>query len=142
MNTTKDLLEQLCQDADMGQSSVKQVMAFTDDPQLHATLDKHLRDYQRAYDKAGALLEHEGNEPKHSSPMTKLMAHVGAEMQTFTDRSPSKIADMVIQGSTMGVTTITKQLHQYDGSDPAVKDLAEKHVEMQQNHIEDLKSFL
>ena len=36
------------------------------------------------------------------------------------DNTTSKIAEMVIQGSTMGITKMTKVLHEYGGGNPEI----------------------
>lgn len=49
-------------------------------------------------------------------------------MKTMADHSTSKIAEMMIQGNTMGMgmTKSLKHLHDYHGKDERVRDLASK----------------
>ena len=58
------------------------------------------------------------------------------------DNSPSKIAEIIIQGSTMGITDMKKHMNEYQGVNYNVMELAEKHVETEQANIEEMKGFL
>lgn len=42
----------------------------------------------------------------------------------------------------MGVTEMTKQLNSYQGSDQAVRGLAERHIKTEQDNIEEMKKYL
>lgn len=137
-----DMLEIICQDADMGQAAVGHVINLTKDTSLRDELKKQRSDYQRSYAAAAALLQEKGCTPPSAKSFTKAMTYVSSELQTLADHSPSKIAELVIQGNTMGITAITKQLHQYDGSNHAITNLANEQIRMEQKNIDNLKGFL
>lgn len=136
------LLKLLCEDADMGRASIEHVMKKTEDKTLREVLERQHADYEKAYNNAAERLKKNGEEPTVSSPFTKLMAYLGTDMKTFADDSSSKIAELMIQGNTMGVTGMTKQIHEYDGENKDVLDMAHQQVKLQQEHIEALKKFL
>ena len=69
-------------------------------------------------------------------------SYVTSSMKTIKDHSPSKIADMMIQGSTMGITKMIKRINEYDGEDEQILDLARKQVKTEQANIEQMKKFL
>lgn len=142
MLNDSQMLEYLCQDADMGRSSAKHVLKLAKDEALSATIKEQLNDFEHAYDSAAQMLSQSGKEAPKSNPMAKAMASLNTEMQNFMDSSSSKIAEMMIQGNTMGITTITKQLHEYDGSNKQVAELSKKQIQMEQQNVEDLKKFL
>ena len=64
------------------------------------------------------------------------------KMKTMGDKSPSHIAEMMIQGNTMGVTKSLRVIHDYSMEDERVSDLANKLLETEQNNIEQMKPFL
>jgi hypothetical protein len=76
--------------------------------------------------------------------MTKFWATVGMKMNTLIDSSQSHIAQMMIEGSTMGVTDTTKVIHEYEGNPECrdVLDLARDIVKFEEQNIEDMKKFL
>lgn len=83
------------------------------------------------------------NEKLHDvSPVTKMMASSGIKMNTMLDKSPSHIAEMTIQGSTMGIITATEELNRHAGVEEPVRQLASEIVQFEQNNIERLKGYL
>ena len=55
--------------------------------------------------------------------------------------STSKIADSMIQGSTMGITKIIKHINEYNGDDRVLK-IADKLLKTEENNVEQLKKYL
>ena len=74
--------------------------------------------------------------------MAKTMSAMMTGMKTMEDRSTSHMAEMMVEGNTMGITKITKRLHEYDGGDQAVKELAEDLLKTEENNTEQMKRFL
>jgi hypothetical protein len=62
----------------------------------------------------------------------------------MSDASSSHLAEMVIEGSTMGITDTTKVINEYE-SDPECREaveLARKIVRFEQDNIEIMKKYL
>lgn len=74
--------------------------------------------------------------------MTEVMAWTGIQMNTMTDKSNSHIADMLIQGTTMGIIEGRKLLNQNPDIDQEVRQVLDTFVKMQENNVEKLKTFL
>ena len=76
--------------------------------------------------------------------MKKMATKVGMAMNTLTDSTESHLAQMMIEGATMGVTENTKLINDYESkgvSDEALK-LAKDSVKFMEETIETLKTFL
>jgi uncharacterized protein (DUF305 family) len=58
------------------------------------------------------------------------------------DHSATKIAEMMIQGSTMGVTKSLRTIRDCQLQDERVRDLANKLLKTEQANIEEMKQFL
>ena len=63
-------------------------------------------------------------------------------MKMAADPSPSKIAEMMIQGNTMGMVKSMRSLRDYQGKDPEVKQLAEKLLQTELHNIEEMKRYV
>ena len=74
--------------------------------------------------------------------MSKTMANVTGRMESMMDPTDSRLAEMVIKGSTMGITKLTKQLHDYQSEDQEVREFAENQIKREQSNIERMKPFL
>ena len=74
--------------------------------------------------------------------MQKAMGWMGVEMNTLTDKSNSKIAELMIQGTNMGIIEGVKLLNQNPDADKDVKETLNKFVKFQENTVEQLKKYL
>lgn len=142
MTNDKKMLELICQDADMGRDAVEHVLKLTEDDSLRSVLETQLSDYQNSYEAADRLLREKGGQAQSAPAFARMMTRISSDIKTLSDHSSSKIAELVIQGNTMGITTMSKHIHDYDGEDTGIVELAKKQVEMEQRNIEELKRFL
>ena len=79
---------------------------------------------------------------KEAPALSKMMAHMNINMKSMQDMPTSRLAEMVIQGGTMGVTELSRQIHDYAGEDKEVLDFARKQLKQEEKNIEELKKFL
>ena len=77
-----------------------------------------------------------------SGCLSKMMGNAMMKMKNMVDSSTSKLAEMVFQGSNMGITTLTKQINDYTGEDQEVKDFAEKQLHKEEQFAESMKKYL
>ena len=62
--------------------------------------------------------------------------------QLALDDSRSKIAEMMIQGTTMGIVKTIRHLNDYRGRDEAARGLGKRLLETQENNVERMKAYL
>ena len=76
--------------------------------------------------------------------MQKVGAKVGCAMNTLLDSSVSHIADMVLQGSTMGMSDTIKLIREYENTNASEASLAlaREMVSFEEQNIERLKAYL
>ncbi len=143
MINDEQMLKSICETADMGRESLRQVLEKTGDSTLKSALETQMSEYDKDYNLASEMLKRNGFKHLKASPITKTESQITVNLKTaFTQNRESQIAEMVIQGSSMGVVKITKGLNEYSGSNQDVKQLAEKHLQTEQNNIEEMKKFL
>ncbi len=58
------------------------------------------------------------------------------------NKNTSHIAEMMINGTTMGIIDMTKRLNELDDADAGAKKLAEDYIVNEQQNIENLKKHL
>ena len=71
-----------------------------------------------------------------------MMGWTGVKFNTLTDKSNSHIAEMMIQGGSMGIVECQKLLNHNPRADQEVKNILNDFMAMQQNDIEKMKKFL
>ena len=74
--------------------------------------------------------------------MQKAMSWMGVEMNTMMDKSNSKIAELMIQGTNMGIIEGVKLLNQNPDANDGVKNLLNEFIKFQENTVEQLKKYL
>lgn len=128
----------------MGSDSIEKLLDKVQDGQLKSAMMKQLNGYESFASKAKMMLSDNGEEAKEESPMTKFWATVGMKMNTMMDSSVSHIAEMMIEGSTMGITDTTKIINEYEGKEECrdAVTLARDIVKFEQGNIEVMKKYL
>ena len=63
-------------------------------------------------------------------------------MNTISDKSNSKIAEMMLQGTNMGIIEGVKLRNQYPDLDKPVQNILNEFGQFQQNNVEQLKKYL
>lgn len=137
-----ELLNQIHQNADMGRDSIRHIIKLSNDVDFLHTLNSQLEDYQQAYDESGHLLKELNAQAEDANPMAKTMSKVTSTIKSLVNPSTSKLAEMMIEGSTMGITNLTKQINAYGGSRQDVLNLAERQLHTEEKNVEEMKKYL
>ncbi len=142
--TTKKFLEQLYKNVKMGADSIVDIMPKVEDSELKLELTSELEMYEKFATDIKAELDELGTYPEEENVMIKTMSKMGLWFNTLTDTSKSHIADIMIQGATMGITDTTKLIREHENTDCSESALAiaRKTVKYEEETIERLKSFL
>lgn len=137
-----ELLNHIHQNADIAKDSIQNLLEITSDFDFAKSLVSQLNEHQHFYELSDHMLKERHIEPKEARTSSKFMARMSADMKTITDNSSSKLAEMMIEGSTMGITNLTKQINAYTGKDKTVLNLAKKQLKTEQSNIDEMKKFL
>lgn len=146
-NTNKkdvELLEEIYKNEKMGSDSILKVMPKASNEKFRAALTCQLSGYERFSEKAKEMLSDRGYKAKEENPMTKLWASLGVAMNTLVDSSDSHLAQMVVEGSTMGVTDTLKILRENENSGISEKTLKMLRdiISFEEKNVEIMKGFI
>ena len=81
-------------------------------------------------------------EPHETNAMTKMMTWYGVQMKTMNDHSNSKLSELLIQGTNMGIIEGRRLLNQNQNAEKDVKSILNDFVVMQEDSVETLKKYL
>lgn len=135
-----ELLNFIRQNTQMGIDGIKLVIDDTDDKDFYDELNRQISEYNDIFNEADSLLEEVGGEKEDISAAVKIATHLSGRMKTYRGTT-SKIAESMIQGSTMGITKIIKHMNEYTGNDKVLK-VAERLLKTEENNVEQLKKYL
>ena len=103
---TEEALAEIYRNAQLALESISDILPETEDEEIKAELLRQHEEYERFSAKASVLAKDMGLEVKEPNPMKKVMMWGSIKMNTLTDNSRSHIADMMVQGTVMGVTSL------------------------------------
>lgn len=137
-----NVLDELSKGACMGMDAIHFIMDKVEDKELKKELDTQYEKYRKIHDKICKLYpEYSDKDPHETSAMNKVMTWYGIEMKTFMDNSTSKIAELLMQGTNMGIIE-GRRLMNHKSTDENVNSLVKAYVDMQEEAVENLKKFL
>ena len=146
-NTTTEtpevsLLQHIHKGTVMGIDSIRHLNCMAESSTFCAALNNQLQEYEDVRAEAADRLTAVGVKPQGISPAAKIMSDMSSNMKSMMDHSSSKLAEIMIEGSTMGTTNLTKELNNYKGSDQQVRALAMKLLKTEEKNIQEMKKFL
>lgn len=143
-DSTKEVLDRIYKNARMGSTSLIDVMSKVKDEKLRSDLTVQLTGYEDYAAKAASLLEEHGVKPEEENIITRAGAKMGMAMNTMMDSTSSHIAEMVIKGSNMGITDLTKLVNRYESGDCDSKalKLADEMIKFEEHNLTKMKAYL
>ena len=138
-----NVMDELNKGCSMGLDAINYVMDKVEDESFKELLTTQYEQYEKLSKKICKLFPeyNKEREPKETNTMNKVMTWYGINMKTLTDHSNSKIAELLIQGTNMGIIEGRKLLNHKNG-DEEVDELVSEYVDMQERALERLKEFL
>ena len=145
MDENLELLTYLYQDADMALNNLTLLINKINkkDNKIKKIIEGEIKGYENYLKKVKEYIK-DNNYDIHSKPLiSKMGAYFGINMEVMKDNSDSRIADMLIQGFTMGVLSVTKKIDNYKGdANKDILKLADEFKRFQQENINLLKGYL
>lgn len=145
MNMHYELLEKIYKDASMGRFSMQKLLENLKgkDNKIIGVVESIFQDYSSFEQKAKEALVAQDKKPEEEGNMAKMMSSMGIFKEVLTDNSDSAIADLLIQGLSMGEIEMQKRVD--NASDDINKDdlkLAKDFLKFQQKAQKELKKYL
>ena len=141
---TLSLLEAIYKNVRMGADSIIDIMPKVADEKMRSELTSELERYEEFSKEIETVVLDMGEEAKDQGILAKLGTKMSVAMNTVIDSTTSPIAEMMIQGGTMGITDALKLLREYENTSCSEKalDIARRVIKYEEETVERLKSFL
>ena len=142
MNNYMNVLDEINKGCFMGIDALDIVIKKVSDTSFKEVLEKQYEEYVSLTNRIDELYKEYSDKEAHETNMiTKAMTWYGIEKDTMMDDSISKLADLLINGTNMGIIEGRKLLNNKK-MDKKVHKLCCDYTKMQENYIEKLKKFL
>ena len=110
---------------------------------LNYVVPVHQRNiYHQLNQEAHTAIEACGGSAQGQSTMAKLNTKMGIGLKTLTDKSTRNLAEMLTQGSGMGVVDCVKSCKDYPNAAPGAKRLAQRLQDFEEDNRIQLERFL
>ena len=140
LDKNEELLNEVYKNTKMGGDSIIDLLDKVSDNGLRAEMTDELSVYRRYAKEASEKLSERGLKPKELPMTAKMGAKMGMVMNTMLDTTTSHLAEMMINGATMGIIDLEKKLN--DGGDGEAERLARDVLRFEKETAERLSTFL
>lgn len=143
MEENINALDELNKGACMGMDAIKFIIDKVDSKKFKDGLLNQYKKYEDISLKINNLYSryNDTDTPHETNALEKVMTWYGIEMKTITDHSDSKIAELLLKGTNMGIIE-GRRLLNHKEVDKTVHELIDEYVTMQEDSANDLKNHL
>ena len=142
LNENIELLKFIYQNSKMGLEAVFQLLKIIEEGEIKKHLLIEQEEYFLINQKAEYLLNYLGYEEEDLAWYEKFRSYWTIQMETLVDKSDSRIAQMLIIGSVMGIIDAKINLKKYKFADDNVLELMEELRKMEENNVKILYNLL
>ncbi|SHO51487.1 hypothetical protein [Anaerocolumna xylanovorans] len=142
MDANAEYLNYIYQNAQMGTETIGQLLDIVEEKEFKDILNSQYKEYEAIEKEAERILREKSKEEKDISLYQKVSAYIMINVKTLTDKSASHIAEMMMQGSTMGVIDIIRNNRKYQEADKEIVSLGQRLLKFEENNISECKKFI
>ena len=141
-DNTQYILNEVNKGIKMGMDSISTISEKVQSQDLKNDLKFQYDKYNEILNQVNNELSKFGEFPKELNPMQKAMGWMSIEWNTMNDKSDSKISEMMLQGTNMGIIEGVKLLNNNPDAPKQTKNILNEFIKFQENTIEQLKKYL
>jgi len=148
MTENSKLLSFVYKNAEMGIQTIPKLIELTSDKDFRESLENQLTEYREISAEAEKMLRADTTATEEElddvglNYFEKLSTDIMLRFSTMKDHSPAHFAEMMLKGSSMGITDISKQIERYPGAGENAVMLARKLLRSEENNIDEMKKYL
>ena len=142
-NQNLNILDEVNKGSTMGMDAISYVSEKVVDNDFKEVLNTEYNKYKDISNRVNNLYDNFSNkEPHETNAMNKMMTWYGIQMKTMTDDSTSKLSELLMQGTNMGIIEGRRLLNQNQNIESDVKNILNDFVVMQEDSVETSKKYL
>ena len=141
-NHNLQLLNAIYKNVTMATHAIDSLQDKIADKKLLKLMNKQNKIYEEITAKCEALAAHISEDLTAINPIAKMTSSVSINIKTMMNDETNHISEMLIQGSTMGITDIIKSIGEFSSSNKEIKNLAVELQHAEEEFVDSLKTFL
>ena len=138
-----NILDEVNKGATMGMDAITFVSKKVKDKKFKKVLDIEYNKYEQiSYRIKDLYSQYSNKNPHETNTMNKVMTWYGIQMKTINDDTVSKLAEILVQGTNLGIIEGRRLLNHNPKVSRNIKKILNDFVSMQEDSLETLKKFL
>lgn len=138
----KEILLKLYQNVDMGIVGIDVIYNQIETKELKKKIKSQRKEYIILKRKLSKLCKHYKVTDKELGLFVKLNSELMVGMKTMFDKSDSKIAKLMMEGTNKGLIQLQELLNHYNKKDKKLVKILEETLELEHQNNNELKKFL
>lgn len=142
-NLDKEALISIYKNARIALQSISDIIGETDDETMREELRSEYEDYEKFLSDLSDFFNKTGIEPQDVNFMQKAFMYTSVKMNTLTDDSASRIAELMLKGTITGITELAELLNAHgDELGSKAREFAERLKDLEETFEERLKKLV
>ena len=122
--------------------SISDLLPAVVDDDIKTELKEQYEGYEKLIGEISSFMAENGVEPKDVSPFKKAMLWSSIKMKTIMNNSRNQVADMMINGTVMGINELTAMKNEGQNLEDGVLHLLQELLSLEEDYEQRLKKFL
>ena len=140
---SEEILAEIYRNCQLALESISDILPEIEDEGIKAEILRQHEEYEKICGRAACLARDKALELKEPNPMKKAMMWGSIKMNTLTDNSRAHIAEMMIQGTVMGITSLKTSLGEIPkDDDEEITELLKELIALEEGFEKKLNSYL
>ena len=141
-NINHKALNDTYKNAHIALQSISDIIDGVNDHDLKEELKTEYEGYESFMSELNAYMEENGIERKDINYFKKAMLWNSIKMKTLIDDSSNQIAELMLNGTVMGINELTAMKNEGENFDPKVTEFIEKLLNLEEDYEQRLRKFL
>ena len=144
LKKSEEILAEVHRNCQLALESITDILPESEDTAVREELLREHEEYEKMCSRAAILAKDKNIELKNPGPIKKAMMWSSIKMSTMTDNSRAHIAEMMAQGTVMGITAIKSSLADMsdEEEDEDIRKLTEDVLAMEERFEEIWKNMI
>ena len=122
--------------------SISDLLPAVEEEDIKNELKDEYEGYEKLIGEISSFMAQNYVEPKDVNPFKKAMLWSSIKMKTMFNNSRNQVAEMMINGTVMGINELTAMKNEGVNLDEGVKSYLNKLLELEENYEQRLKKYL
>lgn len=142
MDNTVELLRECDAGCKIAVMNINHVCEYVKDNELKCVLASYRDEHERLDSQICEALKEESAGEKDPSLMARAMSWINTDIKMMTGDVDKQIAKLMMDGSNMGIQTVSENVSKYGDADKESVGYAKKLITIEEHFMRDMKKFL